>query len=126
MIRTAAVALALAFGLAAPPPAGADGEGNPGSGYTVREGQTLSTIAHDVLGDPGLWPAIYWANRDQIKDPTILHVGQRLMIPEVTHEAAERERIRREAVALAGPPEPPAGPDVAAAPSDASPRSTTE
>jgi len=92
----------------------AAGEDNPGSHYVVERGQTLSAIAHDVLGDPALWPAIYRANRDQIKDPTILHVGQRLAIPEVA--AAERPRIRQEAMAFAAPAPKPEGPDVAAAP----------
>jgi len=84
------------------------------SQYVVKRGQTLSLIASDVLGDPELWPAIYRANRDQIKDPTILHVGQRLAIPEVA--AGERARIRQEAAAFAAPAPKPEGPDVAAAP----------
>jgi len=84
------------------------------SQYVVKRGQTLSLIASDVLGDPELWPAIYRANRDQIKDPTILHVGQRLAIPEVA--AGERARIRLEAAAFAAPLPKPEGPDVAAAP----------
>lgn len=82
--------------------------------YVVQRGQTLSLIADDVLGDPDLWPAIYRANRDQIKDPKILHVGQRLAIPEVA--AGDRARIRREAAAFAAPASRPEGPDVAAAP----------
>jgi hypothetical protein len=111
----------IAAGLLAAALPAAAGEGNPGQGYVVKRGQTLSTIAHDVLGDPELWPAIYWANRDQIKDPKILHVGQRLAIPEVTADRAERERIRREAAAFKAP----AGPDVASAP-PTEPASTTE
>jgi nucleoid-associated protein YgaU len=118
-IRTLA-ALAAAALLASSLPATA-GEGNPGSSYVVKRGQTLSTIAHDVLGDPELWPAIYWANRDQIKNPKILHVGQRLAIPEITADRAERERIRREAAAFQAP----AGPDVASAP-PTEPASSTE
>jgi hypothetical protein len=124
-IRTAfaaAVGLVGLVGAGAAPPALA-GEGNPGESYVVQRGQTLSVIAHDVLGDPDLWPAIYRANRDQIKDPKILHVGQHLAIPEVA--PAERERIRREAAAFAAPPGPRLeGPDVAAAPPGSSERAT--
>jgi len=120
---TFTIVMLLAGALLAPPPAAA--EGKSGSTYVVRRGQTLSVIAHDALGDPELWPAIYWANRDQIKDPTLLHVGQRLAIPEVPWDTAERERIRREAAAFAAPPPDLPGPDVAAAPPKA-PRSATE
>ncbi|NNL67877.1 MAG: LysM peptidoglycan-binding domain-containing protein, partial [Myxococcales bacterium] len=100
MIRTSFVCwLLMAASLALPTGAGA-GE-NAGEIYVVRRGQTLSVIAHDVLGDPRLWPAIYRANRDQIKDPTVLHVGQRLAIPEVGSDPALRESIREEAIAWA-------------------------
>jgi hypothetical protein len=114
-IVTALVLLVLA---AAARPAGAEERH-----YVVKRGQTLSLIADDVLGDPDLWPAIYRANRDQIKDPMILHVGQRLAIPEVA--ASERARIRREAAAFAAPAPKPDGPDVAAAP-PGPPRRATE
>lgn len=101
------------------------GEG-AGEIYVVKRGQTLSTISHDVLGDPQLWPAIYRANRDQIKDPTVLHVGQALSIPEVSPDPAQRERIREEAVAWVAPPPKPDGPDVAAASAEAPQASATE
>ena len=94
--------------------------------YVVKRGQTLSVIAHDVLGDPRLWPAIYRANRDQIKDPTVLHVGQQLAIPEMPRDPALRERIREEARAHAAPPVRPDGPDVAAAPPGQPQASATE
>jgi LysM repeat protein len=94
--------------------------------YVVQRGQTLSVIAHDVLGDPQLWPAIYRANRDQIKDPTVLHVGQHLAIPEVPSDPTLRERIRGEAIALTVPPPKLEGPDVAAAPPGPAAASSTE
>ncbi|MBW2315195.1 MAG: LysM peptidoglycan-binding domain-containing protein [Deltaproteobacteria bacterium] len=112
--------LAIALGVM-PPRAGADGP--MGSQYVVKRGQTLSVIAHDALGDPELWPAIYRANRDQIKDPTVLHVGQRLSIPQVAR--AERARVRREAAAFTARGVTPKGPDVAAAPPGSS-NSATE
>ena len=66
--------------------------------YRFREGDTLWTIAADKLGDPTLWPALYLANRDQIKDPARVYPGQELAIPEV--DPAERTVLRREAEAL--------------------------
>jgi nucleoid-associated protein YgaU len=63
--------------------------------HVVQPGDTLWTISADALGDASLWPALYRANRDQIKDPDTLHPGQPLGIPAV--EPAERARLRREA-----------------------------
>jgi len=70
----------------------------PGVFHDVRHGETLATIAAATLGDPSLWPALYRANRDQIRDPARLYPGQRLEIP--TLSPAEREAVRREAKAL--------------------------
>jgi nucleoid-associated protein YgaU len=70
----------------------------PGVFHDVRRGDTLATIAAETLGDPTLWPALYRANRDQIRDPARLYPGQRLEIP--TLSPAEREAERREAKAL--------------------------
>ena len=64
----------------------------------MRDGDTLATIAALTLGDPSLWPALYRANRDQIRDPARLYPGQRLEIP--TLSAAQRQAVRREAKAL--------------------------
>ncbi|MDJ0867518.1 MAG: LysM peptidoglycan-binding domain-containing protein [Myxococcota bacterium] len=65
--------------------------------YEVRPGDTLWKIARRTVGDPTLWPALYRANRDQIKDPALLYPGQKLAIPRI--EPAEREAVRREAQA---------------------------
>ena len=35
----------------------------------------------NIYDSPFLWPKIWQANRERIKDPDIIHVGQRLMIP---------------------------------------------
>jgi nucleoid-associated protein YgaU len=66
--------------------------------YEVRPGETLTRIAALTLGDPALWPALYRANRDQIRDPARLYPGQKLEIP--TLSPAEREAVRREAKVL--------------------------
>ncbi len=62
--------------------------------HEVQPGETLWAIAADVVGDPRLWPALYRANRDQIKNPALLYPGQRLAIPEIDPEM--RAAIRRE------------------------------
>jgi len=48
---------------------------------TVQEGETLSSIAGGVLGDPVQWRALYQANRDRIKNPNRLKVGLQLRVP---------------------------------------------
>ena len=51
--------------------------------YTVRRGETLPQIAArtEIYNDYSLWPLIYRANRDQIRDPKQLWPGQVLKIP---------------------------------------------
>lgn len=47
--------------------------------YEVKAGDSLSKIAKNY---PGLtWQKIYEANKDQIKNPDIIHPGQKLKIP---------------------------------------------
>jgi LysM repeat protein len=48
--------------------------------YTVRSGDTLSSIArtHHVHGG---WQALYRANRSHLSNPNVLHVGQKLTLP---------------------------------------------
>lgn len=69
--------------------------------HQVRPGETLSHVALYTLGDPALWPAIYEANRDQIKDPSVIYAGQQLAIPEI--DAKRRAALRREAHVRNGP-----------------------
>jgi nucleoid-associated protein YgaU len=60
-----------------PPPVSA-----PAQTYTVVAGDSLSKIAKRHYGDANKWPRIYEANRDQIKNPDLIHPGQQLKIPE--------------------------------------------
>ena len=66
--------------------------------YEVHEGDTLWSIADAALGDASLWPALYRANRDRIKDPRHVYPGQRLTVPDVG--PGEVRGIRREALSL--------------------------
>ncbi|HEU4551385.1 MAG TPA: LysM peptidoglycan-binding domain-containing protein [Chitinophaga sp.] len=49
--------------------------------YEVKAGDSLSKIAKNY---PGVsWKDIFEANKDQIKDPNLIHPGQKLKIPAV-------------------------------------------
>jgi len=56
-------------------------EAQQGRTYVVKSGDSLSKIAKELLGDAGRWPEIFEANKDQIKDPNLIHPGQELKIP---------------------------------------------
>jgi nucleoid-associated protein YgaU len=47
--------------------------------YTVAPGDSLSKIATQYTGMT--WQKIFEANRDQIKNPDLIHPGQKLRIP---------------------------------------------
>ncbi|MCB0212409.1 MAG: LysM peptidoglycan-binding domain-containing protein [Anaerolineae bacterium] len=49
--------------------------------YEVKPGDSLSKIALEVYGNAGRWPEIFEANKDQIKNPNLIHPGQKLRIP---------------------------------------------
>jgi nucleoid-associated protein YgaU len=49
--------------------------------YVVKSGDSLSKIAKEVYGEAKRWPEIFEANKDQIKDPNMIHPGQELKIP---------------------------------------------
>ncbi|HXG54567.1 MAG TPA: LysM peptidoglycan-binding domain-containing protein [Vicinamibacterales bacterium] len=68
------------------PSAGTTGSATTGTSgqdqtYVVVSGDSLSKIAKRYYGDANKWPRIHEANRDQIKDPDLIHPGQRLKIP---------------------------------------------
>ncbi|HSA54364.1 MAG TPA: LysM peptidoglycan-binding domain-containing protein [Gemmatimonadaceae bacterium] len=49
--------------------------------YTVQAGDSLSKIAQRRYGEASKWKAIYEANKDQIKNPDLIHPGQVLRMP---------------------------------------------
>jgi nucleoid-associated protein YgaU len=49
--------------------------------HVVEQGDTLSKIAAHYYGDATLYPKIFEANRDVLKDPNLIRVGQKLRIP---------------------------------------------
>src|SRR5262245_41111263 len=71
---------------------------------TVRAGDTLSDIARHEYGRAAAWPALWWVNRHQVTNPSMLKVGQRLRLSD-WHRV--RPWLARAALA-AGPAHPPA------------------
>jgi NitT/TauT family transport system substrate-binding protein len=49
--------------------------------YTVKAGDTLSKLAERFYNSMSKWERIYQANRDTVKNPHYIYVGQKLMIP---------------------------------------------
>ncbi|MHB8058117.1 MAG: LysM peptidoglycan-binding domain-containing protein [Desulfuromonadaceae bacterium] len=63
--------------------------------YTVRRGETLPQISArtEIYNDSTLWPIIYRANRDQIRNPKRLWPGQVFVIPRnFSHDEAVEAR----------------------------------
>ena len=76
--------------------------------YTVRPGDTLSTIAGRVYHNPDAWPVLYWANHSQIRWANMISAGQVLKVP------AKPAKIPSAPGELGS-----AGPTLAAAPAEA-------
>lgn len=49
--------------------------------HEVKKGDTLWKIAERYYGDGSLYPKIFEANRNILKDPNMIKVGQKLKIP---------------------------------------------
>jgi len=70
-------------------------EPSPALLYTVVGGENLWSISakREVYADGLLWPLLYKANRDQIKDPRQIYPGQVLSIPrDLSVEAMDEAR----------------------------------
>lgn len=62
--------------------AAADGGlGAAGQTYTVKAGDTLSKISKEFYGDSHEYMRIFYANRDKLRDPDKIQVGQELTVP---------------------------------------------
>ena len=57
------------------------GGGQGGQTYTVKPGDTLSKISRQFYGDADEYMRIFYANRDRLRDPDKIQVGQELTIP---------------------------------------------
>jgi nucleoid-associated protein YgaU len=49
--------------------------------YTIAKGDNLSKIAQKYYGNASQYPRIFDANREVIKDPNLIFVGQKIRIP---------------------------------------------
>jgi resuscitation-promoting factor RpfA len=79
--------------------------------YTVKPGDTLSSIAKHEYGRAADWPALWWANRQKVSNPSMIIVGERLQVPSSHHVGPWLTRA-----SLAAIPAPPAPAPVAVAP----------
>lgn len=57
------------------------GSGQSGQTYTVKMGDTLSKISKQFYGDANQYMRIFYANRDKLRDPDKIQIGQELNIP---------------------------------------------
>jgi LysM repeat protein len=71
-----------------------------GNVYTVqwrkKNTDCLWRIAQKVYKDAAYWPAIYIANRDQIKDPDLIFPGQKFVIPPKPQKRPSYKKIIEE------------------------------
>jgi resuscitation-promoting factor RpfC len=73
--------------------------------YTVKSGDTLSSIARHEYGSRTAWPALWWVNRHKVHNPQMIRVGQRLTLSSWHPRKAWLNRA-----ALAAIPAPPPAP----------------
>src|SRR5262245_18721594 len=72
--------------------------------YTVRQGDTLSTIAAHAYHNAADWPAVWWANRRQVHNPNMIAKGQRLRLPASGHVTAAMAHAAQAAIPAPPPP----------------------
>ena len=61
--------------------------------YTVRPGDTLSSIAQRFYGNPADWRGLYQANRSVIRNPNVIDPGEVLNVPYQLPAAAARHPL---------------------------------
>ena len=49
--------------------------------FIVQRGDSLSAISLHEYGTAAEWPALWWANRRQVPDPSMIVPGERLIVP---------------------------------------------
>ena len=49
--------------------------------YEVKGNDNLHWLAAKFYGDPRQWVRIYDANREKVRNPNVLRIGQQLLIP---------------------------------------------
>ncbi|HEY1320536.1 MAG TPA: transglycosylase family protein [Streptosporangiaceae bacterium] len=82
--------------------------------YTVKNGDTLSSIARHEYGRAATWPALWWVNRHKVHNPEMIKVGQRLTLSSWHPRKAWLNRAALSAIP-APPPAPVSAPAAAPA-----------
>jgi resuscitation-promoting factor RpfC len=72
--------------------------------YTVKPGDTLSSIARHQYGSAAAWPALWWVNKHKVHNPEVIRVGQRLMLSSWHPRKAWLNRAALAAIPAAAPP----------------------
>ncbi len=79
-------------------------EGDKGGEYVVKlnpqKRDCLWRIAFYVYKDARLWPLIYTANRNKIKDPDLIYPGQRFLIPPVPSKEKKEDASKDDSAVL--------------------------
>jgi hypothetical protein len=67
--------------------------------HTVTKGECLWWISEykHVYNDPFMWPLIFKANRDKIKNPDLIYPGQQFDVPRYGFDLEEVKASRKEA-----------------------------
>jgi len=90
--------------------------------YTVKAGDTLSSIARHEYGSAAAWPALWWVNRHKVHNPEMIRLGQRLTLSSWHPRKAWLNRAALAAVpaSASAPPVSASAPAAGAAPVPAS------
>jgi LysM repeat protein len=82
--------------------------------YTVKAGDTLSSVARHEYGSAAAWPALWWVNRHKVHNPEMIRVGQRLTLSSWHPHKAWLNRAALAAVPASAPAPPVSAPAPAA------------
>src|SRR5215467_13245802 len=78
--------------------------------YTVKAGDTLSSIARHQYGSAAAWPALWWVNKHKVHNPEMIRVGQRLTLSSWHPRKAWLNRAALAVIPAAAPALPVAAP----------------
>jgi hypothetical protein len=78
--------------------------------YTVKSGDTLSSIARHEYGSAAAWPALWWVNRHKVHNPEMIRVGQRLTLRSWHPRKARLNRAALAAIPASAPAPPVSAP----------------
>lgn len=62
----------------------------------LKKRDCLWRIAHYVYKNARLWPLIYSANKDKIKDPDLIFPGQKFLIPPIPKKQESKKEVKKD------------------------------